>query len=181
MQDSVQDRPGNNSNSDDSYTTSAWRCIAPPCRVNTITAGKGIPAKVGEPAVILKLLLLFTVVPLVELWLLIEIGRLIGAWPTVLIVASTGFAGVWLARSQGLLTLFQIRSDLEQGIVPGDKLLDGLCILLGGAFLITPGLLTDLFGFSLLLPFSRRWIKEAGRRFLERRLLYGALILRRRR
>jgi UPF0716 protein FxsA len=130
---------------------------------------------------LLKLLLLFTLVPLIELWLLIEVGRIIGTWPTILIVASTGFAGVWLARSQGFITLFRIRADLEQGIVPGDKLLDGVCILLGGAFLLTPGLLTDLFGFSLLLPFSRRWIKDTGRRFLERRLMYGALVFRRRR
>lgn len=129
----------------------------------------------------LKLLLLFTLVPLIELWLLIEIGRLIGAWPTILIVASTGLAGVWLAKAQGLITLFRIRSDLEQGIVPGDKLLDGVCILLGGAFLLTPGLLTDLLGFSLLLPFSRNWIKEVGRRFLERRLMHGAMVLRWRR
>jgi UPF0716 protein FxsA len=129
----------------------------------------------------LKLLLLFTLVPLAELWLLIEIGRLIGTWPTVLIVASTGFAGVWLARTQGLITLFRIRAELEQGIVPGDKLLDGVCILLGGAFLLTPGLLTDLLGFSLLLPFSRRWIKDVGRRFLEQKLMHGGLVLRWRR
>jgi len=128
-----------------------------------------------------KLLLLFTLLPLFELWLLIEIGRLVGAWPTVAIVFLTGIAGAWLTRLQGLSTLHLIRSDLKQGIIPGDKLLDGLCILLGGALLLTPGLLTDIFAFILLLPFSRRWIKKAGRRYIEKRLLYGTLNLRRRR
>jgi len=137
--------------------------------------------KSNEVVPVLKLLLLFTLVPLAELWLLIEIGKRIGVWPTVLIVALTGFAGVWLARSQGLSILYRIKSDLSQGVIPGDKLLDGLCILLGGAFLLTPGIMTDLFGFSLLLPFTRPWIKKAGRLYLERRLIHGARNLRRRR
>jgi UPF0716 protein FxsA len=125
----------------------------------------------------IKLFLLFTLVPLVELWLLIEIGGLIGTAPTIIIVASTGFLGVLLARSQGLSIIYRIVDDLNRGALPGEQLFDGACILVGGAFLLTPGLLTDLLGFALLIPLSRRWIKGAVRRFLERRLEMGTLYL----
>jgi UPF0716 protein FxsA len=128
-----------------------------------------------------KLLVLFTLLPLIELWVLIEIGGLIGTWPTILLVASTGFAGVLLAKSQGLSILRRMQADLEQGIIPGDKLFDGACILVGGALLLTPGLLTDLLGFSLLIPFSRRFFKQGARRFLQRQLERGTLYSWRRR
>lgn len=126
----------------------------------------------------IKLLLLFTLVPLVELWLLIEIGRLIGSGPTIAVVASTGLIGVLLARSQGLAVLYRMQRDLGQGILPGEQLFDGACILIGGAFLLTPGLLTDLLGFSLLLPVTRGWIKRLVQRCLQRKLDEGGLDLR---
>jgi UPF0716 protein FxsA len=123
----------------------------------------------------LKLFLLFTLLPLIELWVLIELGRWIGTWPTIFLVASTGFAGVLLAKSQGLFVLRKMWADLEQGIIPGDKIFDGVCILLGGALLLTPGLLTDLSGFCLLIPFTRRRIKSTLRRYLQRKLDSGSL------
>lgn len=128
-----------------------------------------------------RLLLLFTLVPLAELWLLIEIGRRIGTWPAILIVALTGFAGVLLARSQGLSILYRIRDELAQGNLPGEALVDGACILIGGALLLTPGLITDLSGFLLLLPPARRLIKTAARRYLQRKLDSGAFYYYRRR
>lgn len=128
-----------------------------------------------------KLFLLFTLIPLIELWLLIEIGRWIGTWPTIVLVASTGFAGVLLAKSQGLLVMRKMWADLEQGIMPGEKIFDGVCILVGGALLLTPGLLTDLFGFCLLIPFTRRRIKNALHRYLQRKLESGTLYTWRRR
>lgn len=114
----------------------------------------------------LKLLLLFTLVPLLELWLLIEVGRSIGAWPTVFLVAFTGFAGVWLAKSQGLMVLRKMQAELAFGNLPGEEIFDGVCVLLGGAFLITPGLMTDLFGFFLLIPLTRGHIKRAAKKAL---------------
>lgn len=128
-----------------------------------------------------RLLLLFTLVPLAELWLLIEIGQWIGTWPTIFIVASTGFVGVLLARSQGLSVLYRIRDELYQGDLPGEALIDGACILIGGAFLLTPGLITDLSGFLLLIPPTRRLIKAAARRYLQRKLDSGAFYYHRRR
>ena len=122
---------------------------------------------------LIKLFLLFTLVPLLELWILIKLGGLIGTLPTILIVASTGFAGVLLAKAQGLNVLNRMQQDMKQGILPGNKLIDGACILVGGVFLITPGLLTDLFGLSLLVPLTRGWLKSAAQHYLQRILDSG--------
>ncbi len=129
---------------------------------------------------IFKLLLLFTLVPLAELWLLIEVGGVVGTIPTILLVASTGFVGVLLAKSQGFIVLHRMRTDLEAGGLPGEPIFDGVCILVGGAFLLTPGLLTDLLGFSLLIPFTRSGIKSVVSRYLQRKMDTGTLIFRRR-
>ena len=107
-----------------------------------------------------RLLILFTVVPLVELALLIKIGNLIGLWPTILIVIATGVLGAALARSQGTRAVSSIRVELAQGRAPTESLINGLLILVGGVVLLTPGLLTDILGFSLLVPFTRNWFKK---------------------
>lgn len=125
----------------------------------------------------LKYFALFTLVPVGELWLLIEVGKIIGTWPTVLIVASTGFFGVMLAKSQGLSVIRRLTSDMEMGDLPGEQLLDGACILVGGAFLLTPGLVTDALGFSLLIPFTRSFIKNVVRRYLKRKMDEGTFFI----
>lgn len=107
-----------------------------------------------------KYLLLFTVTPLLELFLLIEIGKRIGAVPTILIVGATGFLGVLLARMQGFYTLYRFRKELGEGVFPAEEIFDGACVLVGAAFLLTPGLITDILGFSLLIPQSRFYIKK---------------------
>jgi len=109
----------------------------------------------------LRLLLLFTVVPLIELGLLIQIGRVIGLAPTIAIVLLTGFAGAALARWQGLATLKRVQTDMSEGRVPAGALVDGLLILVAGAVLLTPGLLTDIFGFLLLIPTTRTAVRRA--------------------
>jgi UPF0716 protein FxsA len=109
----------------------------------------------------IRLLLLFTVVPLVELYLLISLGRVIGVATTVLIVIATGALGAILTRIEGLRVLKQVQSELAEGRMPTDRLLDGLLILIAGAVLLTPGLLTDLLGFFLLAPPGRRLIRNA--------------------
>ncbi len=128
----------------------------------------------------IKLLLLFTLVPLLELWILIHFGSWIGAGWTILLVAATGFFGVLLARSQGLRILYRLRDELESGAMPAGQILDGVCILLGGAFLLTPGLLTDLLGFSLLLPPTRNVLKDLARRAISRKLENGTIVVYRR-
>ncbi len=115
-----------------------------------------------------RLLILFTVVPLIELALLIKLGNLIGLWPTILIVIATGVLGAALARSQGTRAVGAIRAELAQGRAPTENLINGLLILVGGVVLLTPGLLTDLLGFSLLVPFTRDWFKKELRNRLRR-------------
>lgn len=115
-----------------------------------------------------RLLLLFTVVPIVELMLLIEIGEGIGLGPTVALVLATGMAGAWLARREGIRSWSAVQSELAEGRVPGTELLHALLVVIAGAFLVTPGVLTDVVGLALLLrPVRRAAIRRLRRRFAE--------------
>lgn len=122
-----------------------------------------------------RLIFLFVTIPLVELAILLQVGQWIGLTPTFALVVATGIAGAALARQQGLRAFMAVQGELASGRLPGRSLLDGLAILVGGAFLLTPGILTDIAGFSLLLPVSRRWIQRAVRRRLERRISEGTV------
>lgn len=108
----------------------------------------------------IRLLILFTVVPLIELWLLFEISNVTSPTFTVGVVLATGFAGAALARRQGWQTWGQIQQQLASGQVPTSALLDGLMILIAGAVLITPGVITDVAGFLLLIPPVRNVVKK---------------------
>jgi UPF0716 protein FxsA len=114
-------------------------------------------------------LLLFTIVPLIELFLLVKLGTVIGIAPTILIVIFTGALGAWLARWQGLGVLRRVSEDLAAGRLPADALIDGLLILIAGAVLLTPGLLTDALGFVLLVPQGRAVVRRAVAARLEQR------------
>ena len=106
------------------------------------------------------LILLFTVVPVIELAILIKVGQHIGVAYTLGIVIITGVTGAFLAKLQGLITLRRIQDDINQGIMPADKLFDGVLILCSGILLLTPGFITDLIGFMGLVPFTRKLIKR---------------------
>ncbi|HUF74666.1 MAG TPA: FxsA family protein [Longimicrobiales bacterium] len=122
-----------------------------------------------------RLALLFVIVPILELVLLIQLGQVVGLWPTLALVLITGVTGAALARLEGMRVLFQFRKELASGRLPGQALLDGISVLIGGAFLLTPGVLTDFAGFALLLPFTRRWIQRRVRKRLERSLRDGTI------
>ena len=122
-----------------------------------------------------KLALLFVVVPILELMLLIEMGQWVGIMPTLALVVATGIGGAALARAEGLRVLFQFQKELAQGKLPGQAMLDGASVLIGGAFLLTPGVLTDFVGFSLLIPFTRRWIQRRVRAQLENQIKDGTV------
>lgn len=113
----------------------------------------------------LRLLALFILLPLAELALLIQVGQWIGVAWTIALVAGTGLLGATLARRQGLRAWIAIHRELAEGRMPASTLVDGLLILVGGIVLLTPGILTDLCGFALLVPFSRRALRRyfAGR------------------
>jgi UPF0716 protein FxsA len=121
------------------------------------------------------LFLLFIGVPLLELFILIQVGQWVGFWPTVGLVVITGTAGAALARMEGLRTIWKIRGELARGRLPGGALLDGFVILLGGGLLLTPGIMTDLVGLSLIFPPTRKRLVSHLRKSLERRLKSGAI------
>lgn len=123
----------------------------------------------------MKLFLLFTIIPVVELAILIRLGGAIGIVPTVAIVVLTGLAGAWLARTQGFGVLAKIRARMAEGAFPADELLDGLLVLAAGIVLITPGILTDITGFLLLIPFTRRKAKNLLSRYIRNRLQGGTI------
>ena len=111
--------------------------------------------------VLYKLLLLFILVPLVELTLLLMFAQVTGSiWWSVLLVLVTGTLGAWLARRQGLAVIHRIRHQLANGTMPTDTLIDGAMIFFAGGLLLTPGVLTDLVGLSLMIPTCRRWYKS---------------------
>lgn len=116
------------------------------------------------------MLLLFIIVPLVELFLLIKIGEVVGLFPTLLLVVSTGALGAWLTRLQGLRAIRRMQDDLHSGRMPTESLVDGVLILAAGLLLITPGLITDTCGFLLLVPGFRAWIRREVSRAIRRRL-----------
>lgn len=120
-----------------------------------------------------KLILLFTVLPMVELALLIAVGREIGIANTMAIVVITGILGALLARSQGLSTLGRIQSSLRRGIMPANEIINGFMILAGGLLLITPGLITDAVGFLTLIPQTRSVIKSVLVKKMKRALDSG--------
>lgn len=122
-----------------------------------------------------RLALLFVIVPLLELALLIQMGQVVGFWPTIALVVFTGVTGAWLARKEGLRTLWRLRDDLENGRVPAQAIMDGMAVFTGGALLLTPGILTDLIGFSLLFPGTRHAVQRRIMARLERRIQEGAV------
>ena len=122
------------------------------------------------------LILLFTIVPVVELAFLIKVGQFIGVGYTLGIVIFTGVAGAYLARLQGFLTLRRIQEDINQGRMPADKLFDGVLILCSGILLLTPGFITDLIGFMGLIPFTRNLFKEWLKRKIRDMIDHGEVI-----
>jgi len=118
-----------------------------------------------------RLFILFTLVPLLELYLLIKVGSHLGAEATILLIVLTGGVGALMARMQGFQVIVQIRERLRGGVLPADELLAGGLIVVGGLLLVTPGLLTDAVGLALLLPFVRSrvvvWIKDFMRRKIQ--------------
>jgi UPF0716 protein FxsA len=117
--------------------------------------------------------LVFTIVPLVELFILLKIGSHIGALNTLLLVVLTALLGTLLVRLEGLRTLRQIQSSLSQGQIPAEELIDGVLIFAGGILLLTPGVLTDLCALILLFPYTRMHFKRWLRRRFDRMVASG--------
>ncbi len=115
------------------------------------------------------LVFLFVTVPLLELYLLLRVGGMVGPGPTLALVIGTGILGAWLARLEGLRTARAIRAELEAGKLPAARLTDAALILAAGLLLLTPGILTDLAGFALLAPPVRALVRRGLAAALARR------------
>lgn len=122
-----------------------------------------------------KLLLLFTIVPTVELYLLIQIGKQIGGLATVGLVVGMGLLGATLARAEGLRMLREWQRSLAAGTVPPDGVISGVLVLLGGVLLITPGVLSDVAGLLLFVPQVRRVVAHHVTRRLQRAVARGTI------
>ena len=103
-------------------------------------------------------LIVFMLVPIVEMWILIEVGGWIGALPTIGLVVVTATLGLSLLKRQGLSTLLSARQKMNEGSIPATELVSGVMLAVGGALLLTPGFVTDLVGFVLLIPQTRQWL-----------------------
>lgn len=119
------------------------------------------------------LLLFIIIIPTAEIGLLLAAGQVLGLWPTIFFILATGVIGSFLAKKQGLATYYQLQRQLQTGQLPGEALLDGVCILVGGTLLLTPGFITDIFGFFLLFPVTRIPIKNWMKTWFKNRIRNG--------
>lgn len=103
-------------------------------------------------------LIIFVVMPIAEMWLLIEVGGRIGALPTIALVLLTAMVGLALLRQQGTSTLARANQRMQSGGIPAQEMAEGLFLAVGGALLLTPGFITDAIGFACLIPGLRQWL-----------------------
>jgi len=122
-----------------------------------------------------RLILLFLLTPAVELALLIQVDQVIGFWATIGLIIVTGIVGSHLARREGLSTWRRLNNRLQSGDLPGAELADGVIILVAGALLITPGILTDVIGFLGLIPFTRKYLRRFVMRWFQRKMEKGTM------
>lgn len=107
-----------------------------------------------------QLLLIFITIPILEIAVLLKLDETIGLGQTIFLIFITGIIGAWLVRQQGISIIFQIKKELTNGNIPAKQMIDGVMILIAGSVLITPGLITDVVGFLLLIPFTRNFIRK---------------------
>jgi UPF0716 protein FxsA len=113
----------------------------------------------------LLLVLLFIVVPIAELYVIIQVGELIGVWPTLLLLLLDAIAGSWLLKHEGRSAWRRFNQALAERRIPGKEVADGVLVILGGALLIAPGFITDIFGALLLIPPTRAVARRVLRRW----------------
>lgn len=129
---------------------------------------------------LIRLILILTLIPLLEMVILIEVGRRIGTGATIGLIILTGFLGAYLAKVQGFEIIRKVQEQIRRGEFPAGAVLDGVLILLGALLLLTPGILTDIAGLALLFPPSRYLVKRWLRSWFEQRVGPGGFIVYRR-
>lgn len=117
-----------------------------------------------------KLFLIFTIIPVIELALLIKIGTIIGTLNTILLVIFTAMLGAYLVKMEGLGVMTRFQQNMHEGRFPAEEIFDGALILIAGALLVTPGVTTDIIGFLLVIPSSRLIIKQYLKKYIQYRM-----------
>lgn len=123
------------------------------------------------------LALLFLVVPALEIFVVLQVGSLFGVWPTLAVIAATAVAGAWLTKTQGLWAVRKLQEAMLTGRELGDSLVAAALVLVAGVIMLTPGFITDILGFVLLIPPARAAIARALRRRLEGRMSRGGVVI----
>lgn len=125
------------------------------------------------------LFVVILILPIIEIWAILQVGEWLGGWTTFLMILATGIAGAYFARLEGRKVWLEARRQMETGQMPGRSLIDGLCVLLGGLLLLIPGFLSDIAGIVLLLPASRPVFRWIILQWLEKRMRNGNFTIRR--
>lgn len=110
------------------------------------------------------LILLFIVAPLVELWVIIQVANVVGAWETIALLIIESAIGAWLLKRQGVATLARFSAAIDEGRMPSNELIDGFLLIIAGALMLAPGFIGDILGFLLIIPISRRPFRAVIRR-----------------
>lgn len=123
--------------------------------------------------------LVLLIISALEIGIFIWVGGMIGPWWVVILIILTGFLGIYLAKQQGIDTIRRAQASIHYGQMPSEEIFDGICIIIGGAFLITPGFVTDISGFILVLPMTRNLFKNQLKKILKRMIDNNTIIFRR--
>ncbi|TDD60121.1 FxsA family protein, partial [Actinomadura rubrisoli] len=118
----------------------------------------------------LVLVLAFLLIPVVEIYTIIQVGQVIGAWPTVALLLAESLLGGWIVRREGRRAWRALQETFQRGTVPDRELADAALVLVGGVLLLTPGFVTDVFGFLFVLPFTRPLVRRALSGYAARRM-----------
>lgn len=119
------------------------------------------------------LLVAFVVVPILEIYVIIQVGHVIGAWWTIVLLVADSIVGSWLVKREGARAFEALRAALASGRMPAREISDGALILVGGTLMVSPGFVTDVVGFALILPFTRPVARRVLAALVARRLLAG--------
>ena len=118
------------------------------------------------------LFLLFILVPIIEIAVLIRVGSIMGFWPTLALMLVMGFVGAWLAKQEGRRTFFEIQRSIASGQMPGNEILEGFLIFMGGLLMLTPGFVTDVVGLWLVFPLTRKMSLGVMKRLLMNKIRF---------
>lgn len=126
----------------------------------------------------MKYFLMFIIaMPVVEIIVLLLSGNLIGFWPTLFLILATGLIGAYLAKRQGMETWKKAQEQIRYGMMPGNEIIDGICIFIGAALLLSPGLISDIMGLILVFPPTRNLLKPIVIRFIMNRMNKGKVTI----